>query len=326
MINFKKRQGMILIISLIIAVLIIMGVIYLSLTLTEKGMSKKDYQQKQAFWLAEAGIDRARNEAEGSWVSDAIGPFTVSGVGQYEVSRVKEAEGSQIITTFTSTGYFSSKANPKAQKTIVCKIKGKEYNIADFILSSQGSIELTGNATLTGNVLSAGSVTVGGSASVSGDKLESESFVAKFIDLFGKTEAQMESLATCDYTDPANSQAPVSGITWVDFASNTEFKITTTGWSGSGILIIDSGNLNITGGNFSGIIWVKAGTLTISGSPEIKGTIFVESGAQVTTIGAGTPKLIYDKSIIESTLADNLGAPFPSSIISIYEQIYWKDF
>ena len=92
--------------------------------------------------------------------------------------------------------------------------------------------------------------------------------------------------------------------------------ISETGWSGSGILVVD-GNLTITGGHFSGIIWVIGG-LRVSGNPVIDGAIFVESGAEVDTTLTGNPTVSFDANAV----SDAFGF-IPS--ISTAHVISWKE-
>ncbi|MFH1856303.1 MAG: hypothetical protein ABH836_03610 [Candidatus Omnitrophota bacterium] len=139
-----------------------------------------------------------------------------------------------------------------------------------------------------------------------------ENVTLSFQDTFGISKAEMKSRATINYTDPANNQVPVSGITWVDFDSGTEFEITTTGWSGSGILVVD-GDLKITSGTFNGVIWV-IGTLKISGNPTIKGALLVESGTEVDTTVTGTADITYAPNEINDLFS------------YLRETLSWKEF
>ncbi len=390
MIDFKKRRGIVLIISLLITVLIFMGsLVYLWITATEKGLARKDYWQKQAFWLAEAGIERARNEPEIATTLNAslainaetvtvvstadfpspgsasvysasdpngdiisfnytgktpttftgvtgvtiafssgdyvtyIGPFTVPGIGQYIVIRTQETEGPHIKLTFNSHGYVPSRTSPKAQKEIIVVIK--KYNLAGFAISSQGNLNITGNTAISGDLLSSGNIDVTGSAIVDGEKIDNTSFSATFDNIFGKTRAELLDRPP-DYSKTDASSADVdkkSGLTWITFSENTEFKIEGATWSASGILVVDGGNLKMTGGTFDGIIWVT-GTLSIAGGATINGTIFVESGATVqSTEVYGNPGITYDKAQIVAALTD-IGASFPTETIT--KTISWRDF
>ena len=123
-----------------------------------------------------------------------------------------------------------------------------------------------------------------------------ENYTFDFEDIFGISKDAMKSGAVHFYTDPANNIMPVDHTTWVDINTLTEMKITETGWSGSGILVVD-GNLAITGGHFSGIIWV-IGTLRVSGNPIIDGTMFVESGAEFDTTLTGNPTVNFDSDAV----------------------------
>lgn len=54
----RNKQGMVLIVSFILIIsLLLLGNVFLVIILSEKAMANKDYLNKQAFWLAEAGIE-----------------------------------------------------------------------------------------------------------------------------------------------------------------------------------------------------------------------------------------------------------------------------
>lgn len=55
----RNKRGMVLIVSFILIIgLLLLGNVFLVIILSEKAMANKDYHNKQAFWLAEAGIGR----------------------------------------------------------------------------------------------------------------------------------------------------------------------------------------------------------------------------------------------------------------------------
>lgn len=327
MINYadKYNHGVVLIVSLIVVTsLVLLGGLYLVMAVTERGMAGKDYFQKQAFWLAEAGLDRARNENAGNWINNSIGPFNdETGIGQYEVNRTINPADTSLIT-YESWGYVPSKVNAKYQKRIEETIKIEQFNLADQVISSQGSLDVSGNAEIHGDVLSAGSISVGCSAQIIGASVENFSFIATYEDVFSMTREDMLAIPPdYSYTNPSNNAA-VSGLTWVTLSESGTFRITQNGWEGSGILVVEGGNLEITGGTFNGIIWID-GALRVSGNGTINGCIIVDSPAEVDTIITGTPLINYSLPEIENALG-SIGSFFSSSTIDNYELISWQDF
>jgi len=168
------------------------------------------------------------------------------------------------------------------------------------------------NPASPGNITSAitanGDVEVKGSATVNGTVKQEAVFT--FDQVFGISKDAMKSGATHHYTNPANNITPVDHVTWADTAAG--MSITSSGWSGSGILVVN-GNLTITGGTFSGIIWV-IGTLRVSGNPVINGAIFVESGAEVDTTLTGNPTVSYDSNAVNSAFSSIPSTSTPSIV------------
>nr|MBU1328122.1 type II secretion system GspH family protein [Candidatus Omnitrophota bacterium] len=276
MFNLKNNKGFVLITAyMVIAVLVIFATSFSSRTIGEKRVADKERDTVQALWLAEAGVDRAIAEFPNTPLSGTVGN------GAYSTQTT---ELTSIRYLINSTGGVPSTAvSPNNAIRKVSAIIERPLNLA-----SPGDI----TSAITAN----GDVTVKGSAEVNGDIDDNEAF--DFEDIFGVSKDTMRNGATHYYTDPVNNITPVDHVTWVDINSITEMKITTSGWSGSGILVVD-GDLNITGGHFSGIIWV-IGTLRVSGNPIIDGAIFVESGAEFETTLTGNPTVSFDSNAISS--------------------------
>lgn len=334
--NSKNKKGMILIVSfIVITTLIVISSAFLIIAVTAKALANKDYYTNQAFWLAEAGIERGRLEPDANWLSvTGSNPPQYylplyndgAGIGQYEITKTQDAIDSKKFT-YDSWGYIPSKTatNKKAEEGVRAVVKFNKYNIGEFAFSTQGSLDVKGSATIDGDVLSGGTISVGGSAEITGDALDNRAFVATFENVFGNTEAELLALPPDHiYTDPPNNQEGVDGLTWVNFSSGGTFKISSSGWTGSGILIVKGGDLEMTGGTFNGIIWV-VGSLKISGNAAINGSIFVESGAEVETGITGSPVLTYDKTLVETALGE-IDASFPTMEIDEgYKIISWEE-
>jgi cytoskeletal protein CcmA (bactofilin family) len=259
---------------MVMAVLVILATSFSARTIGESRAADKRRDVTQALWLAESGLDRAIEDFPNTPLSGTLG------TGAYSTQT----------TELTSTRYLINSTGG------VPGINLTDPNNAVRKISA--IIELPLNPASSGDVTSAiaanGDVEVRGSAVVNGTV--DEEAVLDFEDVFGISKEAMRSGATHNYTDPVNNITPVDHATWVDINSLTEMKITTSGWSGSGILVVD-GNLTITGGHFSGIIWV-IGTLRVSGNPVIDGAIFVESGAEVDTTLTGNPTVSFDANAV----------------------------
>lgn len=144
--------------------------------------------------------------------------------------------------------------------------------------------------------------------------------ILSFENIFGVSKEEMREIAQeyfpATYYSSAFDNDSASGLTWVN-AVGVESQITSNGWSGDGILVVE-GNLKITGGTFNGVIWVD-GTLTVSGNPEIYGGIFVESGITVDTTITGTADISYDADSIDDAF---LNVTSISPTVDSWREVY----
>jgi len=292
MLNLKNKKGFILVTAyMVVAVLVILATSFSARTIGEKRAADKERDGVQALWLAEAGVDRAIVE-----LPNTLPLSGTLGIGAYSTQT----------TALTSTKYLinSTGGVPGTNESDPNNAIRKVSAIVERPLNPASSGDITSAITASGDV------EVKGSAQVNGT-IDEENGVFNFEDVFGISKEAMRNGATHLYTDPANNITPVDHVTWVDINSLAEMKITASGWSGSGILVVN-GDLNITGGHFSGIIWV-IGTLKVSGNPVIDGAIFVESGAEFDTTITGSPTISFDSNAVSSVFGFIPSAPYITS-------------
>ena len=279
---------------MVVSVLIILATAFSARSIGEKRVADKERDTIQALWLAEAGLDRAIVELPNTPLSGTLG------TGLAYSTQTTALTASRYLITSTG-GVPSTTVNPDNAIRKVSAIIERLLNPA-----SSGNI--------TSAITASGDVEIKGSAVVNGTVREEAVFT--FEQVFGISKDAMKNDATHLYTDPANNITPVDHTTWVDIKTTTEMKISDSGWSGSGILVVN-GNMTITGGTFSGIIWV-IGTLRVSGNPVINGAIFVESGAEVDTTITGSPTISFDSNAVSSAFG------FIPSYLAPY-LVNWKE-
>ena len=279
---------------MVVSVLVILATAFSARSIGEKRVADKERDVIQALWLAEAGLDRAIVELPNTPLSGTLG------AGLAYSTQTTALTTSRYLITSTG-GVPSTTTSPNNAIRKVSAIIEVPMSLA-----SPGDI----TSAITAN----GDVVIKGSAEVNGDV--DENYVFDFEDIFGISKEAMRSGASHHYIDPANNITPVDHVTWMDMDTANEINITTTSWSGSGILVVD-GDLNITGGHFSGIIWV-IGTLRVSGDPIIDGAIFVESGAEFEATLTGNPTVSYNSGAISNAFSF-----IPSSLAPYL--INWKE-
>lgn len=249
---------------------------------------EKQILSHQAFWLAEAGINR-------SVVTVPPLPFVSQplGDGTYTVTVTNDPLDSTIYTV-RSTGWMNNSIaqEEKVKKTVEVKLKKRGlYAINSTTISS-------GNLTLNGHPTISCSNQTGCTNTTSYNNFTDPNF---FQSIFGLTWDQMKPLVTNinpKQTPPNNETAWSNGT------------MTVNGWSGSGILIVNSdnstmsGNLTMSGeSSFHGIIWVQNGDFTLNGNNEIDGAIFVNGNI---TMDGTSAKAYYNTTSILAALG-NLG-------------------
>ncbi|MDO8602711.1 MAG: hypothetical protein Q7O04_02550 [Candidatus Omnitrophota bacterium] len=270
------NKGFVLITAyMVIAVLVIFATSFSSRTIGEKRVADKERDTVQALWLAEAGVDRAIAEFSSTPLSGTVGD------GAYSTQTTELISTRYLISSTGGVPNTAVNPNNAIRKVSV---------IVELPLNPASSGDITSAITASGDVEVRGGAVVNGPID--------EETVFNFEEVFGISKEAMRSGATHYYSDPANNITPVDHTTWVDINTATEMKVSDSGWTGNGILVVD-GDMTITGGHFSGIIWV-IGTLRVSGNPIIDGAIFVESGAEVDTTLTGNPTVSYDSGAISN--------------------------
>lgn len=249
-----KRKGSVLAITIGFSLIFTMlgtASIYMS-TLQSETQEKKVLNQ-QAFWLAEAGINKAIALLPGTT------PFNGNlGDGNYDVPNITPLADSQW--TIDSIGTAQNQ-----NRHIWVKVLKVDTTQADAPIICKGTVDEQPNCTIIGE--------------------PAENQVFDFFSVFKVTKESVCNLANNVYIGDQNAPLPVDGITWV----TGNLKIEKRGdWKGSGLLIVD-GDMQIDGGTFEGIIWVSGNLNIINASnTNISGTIFVEGAETVKITGGAT--------------------------------------
>lgn len=148
--SLRDEKGFILIASyLAILVLLILSTAFLTRSINEKKLAERERDSIQAFWLAEAGVDRALTELKNNYGLSGDGLWPTSlGQGQYSVNI--SASGNE--RTVISRGFIPSISSPLAERVIEVVIrKDIPTNFYDNVLTVATKLEIKENYAITGD-------------------------------------------------------------------------------------------------------------------------------------------------------------------------------
>ncbi len=284
----NKQKGSILAVTVGFALVFTMlGAASIYMSGLQSETQEKQILNHEAFWLAEAGINRSVS----TYPPKAFGP---NDDNLPNGSYAAIVEGTDPLYTVRSTGLVNN-----FRRTVEVEVKKRSYDI-DSNLIYGGSMDPGGEGHFSCNNDTGCTMPVEHT-----EDIKNEVF---FEDLFGLSWDEMKARAT--NTNP-ELNPPQNEIAW----SDGDMTISGTNWSGSGILIVN-GNLTFTGSganppnSFQGIIWVEGNFTKFAGNAPILGAIFVKGDIIKAT---GTADGYYSSEAIITALK-NLGWDNYSSI------------
>ena len=239
----RSSKGSILAITVGFALVFTMlGIASIYISTLQSETQEKQILSQKAFWLAEAGIQRAITSL-------------VIGTPSYPVVVGSLGDGtySAIITRYQyPDGTFSNNR---------WNIVSSGSIVSNGSVLSVRTIKVEVGANIIHALQTTGTLKPGSEDQIDGTIAEKSTFL--FPDIFQKSfdinafkPPEVDPPGAQVLTNPGNSQNVddagvdlVDGIIWV----NGNFKIT-SGWDYSGILIVN-GDFEMTGGSFKGILW-----------------------------------------------------------------------
>lgn len=293
-------------VALMVVILVIIGGTLSFLSQYEATKKNKSKKESEALYIADGGIEKAIWEINRN-KEYAGEQNTQLGTGSYTVA-VSTPPGNPAQRQIISLGEIN---NVKRKIKVVAEQVSGDITV-NGALSSGGDVNIGGNASVVGGTLIGVLVPVGnsvntfGGGTITGSPPTGNGVFPTLEEVFGLTESELKSAATAKYQDPPND-ANCSGITWID----ENFKVSSNGWSGDGILIVN-GDFEITGGIFKGVIYVL-GTFKMAGNATIQGALLTQSTADVSSV-TGTASISYDAAVI-----DEVKKVYPFKIISWQE-------
>lgn len=152
-----NKKGIVLILSFIVTVVIcILGVAIITRSISESRIAQRYAESSEAFWLAEAGINRALDSLRSNYNLPAIAPISLGSQGGYQVTIT--ANGAERIVN--STGYIPF-VGPVRTTRVVQAVMSKNIppNFYDNAIYSAGDVTLNGNVyAVNGDIRYAGNI------------------------------------------------------------------------------------------------------------------------------------------------------------------------
>lgn len=163
-----NKKGIALILAFfVIMVLTVLGTVIFSRGINEARIAKKYSESTQAFWVAEAGVNRALKELKSSYAATGLGVWSDTlGQGKYSVDVRNFPDGcsgvdcKKDVTVSAIIPATASSGNERV-KRIVEAIISKEIpaGFFDNAIYSAGDVDLNGNSySITGQVRYADSI------------------------------------------------------------------------------------------------------------------------------------------------------------------------
>ena len=313
-----NKDGSVLVVTLgFILIFTLLGVGALYHAGQENEAAEKRKVSMAAFWLADAGVERAKNKLQK--IPPVLIPTDAAsrnlGQGAYDAYSIVDP-GCAVCTErwlVHSEGLISNQK--RAIEAIVA-----EHDITD-VLTTEGPVKNFDDCPM-------GSVTVDCSLVKPNTDISLESVIgASKSDLFGA--------ATHTYINPANAGDvnPIEGITVILLTENNHsLSITTDNQTSPAFVLIDTTqvtahptpNITIAGtGDFVGVIWI-IGNAHLEGDTAINGAVFVESGPTSQTQVLGNTTLVYDAGAIDSAI-EAVGGELSGSQVGVPHLISYRE-
>ena len=307
----KNPKGIILALTvafMVIFTLLGFAAMYLA-GLQGQGIEIKTASTK-AFWLAEAGVQRAVSQLPGTLFNPA--DFITLGEGKYKVSTALKP-GYHHRWIIDATGRIE--LYRPIQSRIVAEVGPTDMNA----FQTTGTLKPNSE----NQILPQGNYSEG-----------RENFDWTFDGLFGTEDPSTLPEVQIVTTRPGRTNNPVladngtalaeEGIIWVI----GDLKITNNAWQYQGILIVD-GAFEMTGGAFTGIVWVNGTAKMIEGNPGVIGAVFVNDPTHApgdggeTKIDSSSAWISYNAGAIDAAY-DNLD-PKTTSPATFRHIVRWEE-
>lgn len=263
-----KKGGIALILSVIVvAVLTIFGSFVLLRSVTEKTVTSRYSDTTKAFWVAEAGINRALGDLRVNYSTTSVGPVNI-GEGVFSVTITDLSGGRKNVVSqgrIPATGTIKSE---RVIEAVMTKYTNVPNNFYDHAIFSGSNIVLNGNSySVDGSVIYAGTI-----SSNTGNITEGFSRDPTISPLAHLNFEQVKTIAIAqgNYHNSSQLNGPFPTSFWYDQAA------------GIPNVIFVEGPLDLSGKTQVGGFFVVGGEVTydatLSGNVAVDGAIYTLGG------------------------------------------------
>ncbi|NQT28193.1 MAG: hypothetical protein HQ570_01190 [Candidatus Omnitrophica bacterium] len=291
-----KRKAFALILSLIVVVVLaIVGAVMLSRSISESRLAQRELESAQAFWAAEAGVNKALYELKqgSTFDNESAGtnkwPVSLT-QGGYSIGLGAKSGNSRTVTV---SGYFPATSPTMTRKIEVVVSKPPlPPNLFDHAIYTSGDLTSNGAAgSVTGNIIVGGTFTDNGGTTMGTPTIDSSINPIARLN-FGDLE--IASIAqNNDYETSKNGKKYYEPGTTTEKALPGDFWYTTAddGVDNDGDDIVDEadewvpnivyidGDIDISGSGTVGGFFIVGGDMiadaTLGGSGILDGIIYM---------------------------------------------------
>jgi hypothetical protein len=266
-----NKKGIVLALGLmIISVLLILGAAFFIRVVHDQKSLQRNLEGTQAFWLAEAGFNRAALAFRQTGSLSNI-TLTAHGAGEYNFNAtyIQYANTNATYrTAYVATGYVPSAANPRATRSIELSVP--MFPNGNFSLISDENITVAGTSnTIRGDVLYGGNLTGTLNIAAPGTQvIQDQSFN---FELLNFTYLKALSQSQGNYYNTTNEFDPDDDSPESFFYNNTTMP---------NVVYLDGLNLNLKGGDTIHGFFVVGGNATydasIVGNSYVDGCIYTQ--------------------------------------------------
>jgi len=292
-----NKRGVILVACyMVIVVLTIMGVGFISRSVSGKNLAQRYVDSARAFWLSEAGIARALNQLRSDYYvsgEDLWSGVLIQGSYSVDVDILGEMRKVTARSTVPATGQI------RAQHVIEAMISsGTPDNFYDHAVYSAGDVDFKGNSyIIDGDVLYAGDSYIQNPGNINGvvteDPLASPLARFDFEELLGISATQGNVYDASRLQDVKNGTDSFPGSFW--YEEPTDPADPATGTPNVVYVLTDlqlNGNIGNIGGFYVvvGDVITNPGSvedLTIDGSGQVDGMIYTRGEFRINGGGSG---------------------------------------